>query len=556
MGKSSASATSDVLKLGVLGVAAFAALLAAPPPTRIAAQSPAPDPSLASCPAREQVLRIAGVFSSEEFSSHPVETHFSSTHYARLYLTPLFGSDPYEEKVDGRYGVAESWQLTSGAKGIDIKIRKGVTFNNGEQITARDVAFTFELYQTRFADDQVSAALKAIGVKATVVDDFNLHVDFNKGSATFPQEFSSLVFPLYVASAKAHSNGEISQDTVDKYRALSLASGPYRVVQRQTQQFQILEAARKDPLLGCPKYDRIEFRNLPETGTRMAQFRTGALDVVAGNRDLIDQAKASGAAILEKPATNMIGLYIFQTGAPGNIFGDQRVRLAAAHAIDYNLIAESIWKGTAVQPWGCTWPPSTEISRENPTYEKACGTPFPYDPARAKQLLAEAGFAGKKPPIRLTYWGNYPEESAFAEAIQPMLNEVGFDATIDKIDRTEYARRMKNNGYANSIMFFGPGGRITSLAGSFFAYAGDLGPTQDANVQSALQRAAGAASPEEYMAATSDLARLGHDQAYAPGFFSAGSVFFVRKGLPDWGLARSKGRGPLNVAPLVLDLKP
>lgn len=525
------------------------------PAAPVVAQS-APDASLASCPARQPMLRIAGVFSSEEFSPHPVETRFASTHYSRLYLAPLFGSDPWEEKVDPRYGVAESWKLLPGAKGIEIRLRKGLTFNNGDPITASDVAFSLDLYQSRFAEDQLSAALKGIGIKTTVIDDLNLRIDFNKGSVTFPQEFSTLVFPLYVTSRKYHSNGEITQETVDQFRAKPLAAGPYRVVARQSQQFITLEAARKDPLLGCPKYDRIEFRSLPEAGTRMAQFRTGAQDIIAGNRDLMAQAKSTGAQIVEKPASNMIGLYIFQTDEPNNVFHDERVRKAAAHAIDYELLAETIWKGTAVEPWGCTWPPSTEISRENPAYDKACGTPFAYDPARAKALLAEAGYGSTKPAIRLTYWGNYPEEPALAEALQPMLNAVGFNATVEKIDRVEYARRMANKGYVNSILFFGPGGRITALAGSYFAYAGKMGPLQDKDVQGALARASGAGTLEDYTSAMADLGRYGHDRAYAPGFFAAGSIFFVKRGLPDWGLKRSRGRGPLNIVPLVMDLKP
>ena len=52
------------------------------------------------------------------------------------------------------------------------------------------------------------------------------------------------------------------------------------------------------------------------------------------------------------------------------------------------------------------------------------------------------------------------------------------------------------------------------------------------------------------MDATADLAELVHDRAYGPGFFSAGSVWFVRKGIPDWGLEQSKGRGPLNLTAL------
>ena len=348
----------------------------------------------------------------------------------------------------------------------------------------------------------------------------------------------------------------MTQENVERFRADPLAAGPYKVTSRQTQQFMILEAARKDPILGCPKFDRIEVRNLPETGTRMAQFRTGALDIIAGNRDLIAQAKSAGGQVVEKPATNMIGLYIFQTDIKESVFNDERVRKAAAHAIDYNLIAETIWKGSGVAPWGCTWPPSTEISRDTPAYMKACGTPYAFDPALSRKLLAEAGLGTAKPVIKLVYWGNYPEEGAFAEAIQPMLNAVGFSATVEKIERVEWNRRGKNKGMANSLMFFGPGGRITSLAGSYFAYAGDMGPMSDADVQGALARASGATTLDEYKAAVADIGRLGHDRAYAPGFFSAGSIFFVRKGIADWGLSRSTGRGTLNVVPLVADLKP
>ena len=535
---------------GLLTGAALAGLTALSAP----AMAQGADTSLASCPARQPVLRIAGVFSSEAFSPHPVETIFSSTHYSRLYQTPIFGADPWEENVDPRYGVAESWKLLPGAKGIEIKVRKGLTFNNGDPITAQDVAFSLEMYQSRFAEDQVSAALKGIGIKSTVIDDYNLRVDFANGAVTFPQEFSNLVFPLYVTSAKKH--GEMTQENVEKFRADPLAAGPYKVASRQTQQFMILEAARKDPILGCPKYDRIEVRNMPETGARMAQFRTGALDVIAGNRDLMAQAKSAGAQVFEKPAANMIGLYIFQSDIKESVFHDERVRKAAAHAIDYNLIAETIWKGAGVAPWGCTWPPSTEISRDNPAYMKACGTPYAFDPALSRKLLAEAGHGAVKPAIKLVYWGNYPEESAFAEAIQPMLNAAGFNATIEKIERVEWGRRGKNKGMANSIMFFGPGGRITSLAGSYFAYAGDMGPAHDNDVKAALARASGATTLDEYKAAVAEIGRLGHDRAYAPGFFSAGSIFFVRKGISDWGLNRSTGRGALNVVPLVADLKP
>jgi ABC-type transport system substrate-binding protein len=251
----------------------------------------------------------------------------------------------------------------------------------------------------------------------------------------------------------------------------------------------------------------------------------------------------------------MIGLYLFQTWHKHNVFHDERVRKAAAYAIDHKLITKTIWRGIGVAPWGCTWPPSTEVSTMNPKYLEACGTPYPYDPDKARELLAAAGYSkGRVPNIKLVYWGNYPEEADFAQAMQPMLEKVGFKVTIDPIDRAEYARRRKSGeGYVDAIMFFGPGGRITSLAGSYSVWGPteNWGPKHDKDVVDALAAASRSSSLEEYTEATAKLGKLVHDRAYGPGFFASSSLWFAGKNVPDWGLEKSRGRAPLNLAALV-----
>jgi peptide/nickel transport system substrate-binding protein len=519
--------------------------------TPIAAQ---PATSLANCPPRQPLLRIAMVTGGDVYSSHPAETRFSSTHFTRLHQMPLIGADPKEERIDAAYGVAESWEYLPGAKGMIVKIRDGLTFNDGTPITPEDVVFSLELAKSRFADPQISGTLEGIGVTAKVLDGNRVEFDFAKGSPTFDIEISTPVFPLYVTSKAYHSNGEISQAAFDRFRNKPLAAGPYRVVARQAKEFITLVADRKDPLLGCPVYDRIEIREVLETGTRMNQFRTGQFDIISGSRDLLAQAKAVGASVYYKPDANMVGFYFFQTDRTDNVFHDVRLRQAAAYAIDYKLIEEAIWNGVGIKPWGCSWPPSTEISTKNPRFVKACGTPYPYDPAKARALLAAAGYPpGKGKQIRLEYNVSYPEEGAFAEAAQQMLSAVGFNATVAHVTLTERNRRRAAGEHINSILFFGSGGRFTSLAGSYSVYGPDQGwgPKHDPDVVNALKRASEAATVDEYMDATADLAELVHDRAYGPGFFSAGSVWFVRKGIPDWGLELSKGRGPLNLAALV-----
>ncbi|MGE3709843.1 MAG: ABC transporter substrate-binding protein, partial [Hyphomicrobiaceae bacterium] len=448
--------------------------------------------SLSSCPPRKPTLRIAMVTGGDAYSSHPAETRFSSTHFTRLHQVPLFGANPVESKLDSAYGVAESWNYLPGAKGLVIKIRDGLTFNDGSPITAADVAFSVELSASKFADPQISGTLNGIGVKPKVLDKHTVQIDFAKGSPTFDVEASTLVFPLYVTSKVYHSNGEISQEAFDRFRAKPLAAGPYRVIDRQAKERITLVADRKDPLLGCPVYERIEIREVLETGTRINQFRTGQQDLISGSRDLVAQAKSAGGRVEFKPHGNMVGFYFFQTDRKDNVFHDIRLRQAAAYAIDHKLIADTIWNGVGIAKWGCAWPPATEISNKNPRFVKACGTPYPYDPAKAKQLLSDAGYKdGKKPTIRLEYNVSYPEEPAFAEAAQQMLNAVGFDAKVARVDIAERNRRRATGGHVNSILFFGSGGRLTSLAGSYSVYGPDQkwGPRQDKDVVAALKRA-------------------------------------------------------------------
>ncbi len=510
--------------------------------------------SLESCPPRQPPLRIAIVSGAEAYSSHPAETRFSSTHFTRLHQMPLIGANPTEDKIDASYGLAESWQFLPGAKGLIVKLRDGITFNDGTPITAQDVVFSLDLSASKFADPQIAGTLKGIGVTAKAIDGRTVQFDFATGSPTFDIEISTMVFPLYVTSRAYHSNGEISQEAFDRFRSKPMAAGPYRVVDRKAKQYITLAADRRDPLLGCPVFERIEIREVPETGTRISQFRTGQLDLVSGSRDLIDQAKSRGGSVLVKPDANMIGLYFFHTDRKDNVFSNVVLRKAAAHAIDHKLLGEAIWNGIGITQWGCSWPPATEISTMNPRFVKACGTPYPYDPARARALLAEAGYpVGKGPSVRLEYNVSYPEEGALAEAMQQMLNAVGFNAVVARVEVTERERRRGSGGHVNSILFFGSGGRLTSLAGSYSVYGPhqNWGPSHDPDIVAALKRASEAGSLDAYTQATADLAELVHGRAYGPAFFSAGSIWFARKGLADWGLEKSKGRGPLNLAALV-----
>ena len=497
------------------------------------------------------MLRIGGQLGNETFSAHPMENRFTSTLFSRLHQIPLFGADPQETKLDAAYGAAEAWEFQNDAQTLHVTLHDGLTFNNGTPVTAEDVAFSIDLAASDFADPQLSGVIRAFGAKGEVLGERELLINFKGGAVTFPTELSPLVYPLYVVSKQYHSDGAITQEAVDAFREQPLAAGPYEVVSREVQKGITLRAVRKDPLLGCPTYERIEVKNIPEAGTRMAQLQTGQLDMAEGNRDLIDQAKAFGARVTSKPAANLIGLYFFQTHLPDNIFRDVRLRQAATYAIDHPTLAKTIWKDVGVKPWGCTWPPPAEISMQESAYMATCATPYPYDQAKARDLLAQAGYGPQnRPKIRLTFWNNYPEEADLAQAMQPMLNAVGFDAQIDRIDRAEYERRRTNQGMANSIMFFGPGDRATALAGAYSVYGPSqgLGSKDDPDMAAALGRAASAKSEADYRKAIVDIAKLAKERPYGPGLLRR-RLHLVRE-RQTARLGPGAGQRPLAAEPL------
>jgi ABC-type transport system substrate-binding protein len=200
----------------------------APPLVSQASASRATGPTgdLSACPARNPILRVGGVFASEAFSPHPMEGKFSSTHYTRLFNLPLFGADPQETKLDPAYGAAASWEFSADATTLRVRLHEGLTFNNGDPVTAEDVVFSLEAAASEFSDPQLTGIMRAFGATGEAQNERELLIHFKEGAVTFPTEMSPLVYPFFIISKKHHSNGAITQQAFDTFREQPLSAGP------------------------------------------------------------------------------------------------------------------------------------------------------------------------------------------------------------------------------------------------------------------------------------------------------------------------------------------
>lgn len=559
-------------RMMLMGVLALATLLVAaacssddPTATPTKAPAAAAAPQATATPTavvvkRKELLSLAAPWNLP-FSGHPADNRFNTTHFTQLHQLPVFGVDPWEEGLDTNYGATTSYKLLPGAKGIVMKIRQGLTFHSGDPITAEDVAFSFALSASEFAEAQISGGLNKVGLQnITVIDKETVRIDFEGALVTFHIEYSPMVNPVYVVNKSAHSNGDMSQAAFDAYRAAPDGFGAYKFAEGMAQEFIALEAVDgKNALFGEALYDRIEFRNIKETGTRVAQLRAGEQDLVAIGRDQISVVEGAGAKIGSKPSANMIGLYFFQTFLEGTSTAKMEVRQAIAHSIDSELIGDTIFGGVGIKKWGCTWPPDAEIAGVvNPAYLEACDTPYAYDPEKSKALLKAAGVAPGELSVNLVFWGNYPEEAQLAEAMQPMIEAVGINAKVERIDRAEWSKRRADETLMDSVLFFGPGGRVSSVSGSGSVYGPKLhlGPRQDEETMAAYDKMTKTSTMEEYGVAVAAFSKLIYDKAYGPGFFAAASIWAIGEGTPEWGLERTNSRGPLNLLSLVTGLNP
>ena len=177
---------------------------------------------------------------------------------------------------------------------------------------------------------------------------------------------------------------------------------------------------------------------------------------------------------------------------------------------------------------------------KNPRYAKACGTPYPYDPAKAQALLAEAGYrAGETSghQARVLEQLSRRDRAGRGDAADAECRR------LQCVDRADRSRRVgaasdKTTDSPTSIMFFGPGGRVTALSGAYFAYAGNVGPRMTRTCRRRWRARAARRRSRNTWTPWPRSDKYGHDRAYSPGLL-----------LGERHLVRSQGHSGLGPQP-------
>jgi peptide/nickel transport system substrate-binding protein len=352
---------------------------------------------------------------------------------------------------------AESWKVSPDGLRWTFHVRDDLTWSDGPPLTARDVAFTYNLIlKTR----HWMFAQYLTGVTSvTAPDDATVVITTRKPNAG--------MLGLYIPILPEHVWSKVDPAKLDYFKNLPMvSSGPFSVVEVKKSGWATLRANPRYPasLGGPPHVKTVRFEIYQTTDTMVADYRAGILDAVGGFTalDYKSLKKQPGTSVDAGPSIGFHQLSFNCWNSPkskGNpLTRDVRIRQAVAWAIDRQKI-NTIATGGLATVGEATFGPAQPYWRWTPPAEEA----YRYDPEKARQLLDAAGYvdrdgdgvretAGGKPlALRLAALNEYPEDVSAAKMIVGWCRDVGIKLKLDQIDEGAFTDQFYDN--ANYDLF-------------------------------------------------------------------------------------------------------
>jgi len=414
--------------------------------------------------------------------AEPINLDFTTTSGAAI--PQLLLNNVYETLVkigqDGQLEplLAESWEISADRLVYDFQLRPGVTFSDGRPFTANDVVASFNRTQTDWLN--AIAGGMAIIESTEAVDDLHVRVTLSRPSNQW----------LYLLGTPA---GAIFPAELDfDLATTAVGTGPFRVENVSPGQHIVL-AGRPDYWGGAPALDRVTVRYLLDTTAAVNAFRAGEIDMMVNLASGDQTRELEGDLRFQVLAGTSTGDVLWSFNNRRAPFDDVRVRQAFAYAIDRDAILESVAAGYGTLVGAMVTP-------QDPFFEDLANE-YPYNPERARELLAEAGVTDLSVSFDIP---NLPYAVTAAEVIQSYLTQVGVRSTINILEfpAVWLEQVFRNHDFDMSIIMHSEAWDLLTVFGSPDYYVGYDNP--EIAAQAAL---ADQGSPEEWVAGMQTLVR-------------------------------------------------
>ena len=351
-------------------------------------------------------------------------------------------------------GLATAWERIDD-RTVELTLRQGVIFHNGDEMTAEDVAFTFGPERMLGEDAPQRATARRLWPtldRVEVVDDYTVRFVTSEPEINLENRIAR--YGSQIISRRAFEEA----GSWEAWSRAPVGTGPYRVVQLEPDDFILLEA-HDDYWQGRPPFATVRWQEVPETSTRVSGLLAGDFDMVTDiPPDQLERIEAAPGVRVEGGPINNHRILTYDANHP--VLADPRVRRAIGHAIDRELIVETLWQGMSRVPQGLQFEDYGDLFIES--FEMT------YDPDLARELLQEAGYDGTRIEYRILD-DYYTNELATGQILVEMWRAVGLN--VDLGVRENWGQIVDNDGtravrnWSNSAPFPDPVASIVNQHG-------------------------------------------------------------------------------------------
>lgn len=364
------------------------------------------------------------------------------------YYQPLVLYDVNFQKIQGV--LATSWSVSQNGLAYTFHLRKGVQWQDGKPFTSADVKFTIGLVQNPASASWIASYFTDVtGVTTPNADTAVIHLKSPDAAL-----LSALTFLVMLPQHALSSIPPAQLVKSSWWRTDPIGTGPFKWEKYVPSQYVEL-AANPTYWGGKPKLAHLIDRYYKQSGAAVLALQSGQIQFTYINPDVVSTLKSNPNIQILSGPSQVINYLGFNLHSP--LWKDVRVREAVMYAINRQQIVQKLFNNGAVEV-SCPY--------NNPQYIPQNLNTYPYDPAKAKQLLKAAGWSQTQPIQTLTYYTDQLSTNVLT-TMQQMLGAVGINITPRAVDVPTYRSILGTGKW--SLMYAGAAnGPDPSVVSTYF----------------------------------------------------------------------------------------
>ena len=312
--------------------------------------------------------------------------------------------------------VASDYTISDDAKTFTFTLRDGITFHDGTPVTVEDVKYSIDRYAEIQGESSAFSMLSDVVIK----DDKTIEVLLKEGDSEFITELALAVIPA--------SNDDPAGNPI--------GTGPFKFVSYTPGQNLILEKYDGYWQKGLPYLDRVEFKFTPDVDTAFMELQAGTIDILKYLTTAQAQSLSSEYNLVEGSMNLVHGMYLNSGYEP---LSNAKVRQPLCYAVDRDAINNFLFGGKSRIIGSNMIPNMTKY------YEPQAESVYTYDVAKAKELLAEAGYPDGF-DLEITVPSSYSQHVDTAQIIADELSQAGVRTTIKQVEWSTWLEEVYKNG--------------------------------------------------------------------------------------------------------------